>query len=133
MRTMVVKTRVIPFASIMGMLPNNMPYTNQRKMPASRETHIRSEMSLVSLILMILKAWGTKEKVVHAAATSPIMVIMLIDIVSQGTGLVRANPASQAPGGLYMPAAEVLNGTLEVFHRNKSHAGIYNISEGITN
>jgi len=83
-RTRVVKIRVIPFASTMGRFPKSKPYTNHRKIPVSRERHMRRERSFVSLFLNIFRACGIKEKVVHAAAASPIMVIMLIGIFLNG-------------------------------------------------
>jgi len=69
---------VTPFASIIGMFPSNKPYTSQRKIPVSRERHMRSDRSPVSLFFIILRACGIKEKVVKVAAISPIMVIVLM-------------------------------------------------------
>lgn len=60
-------------ATITGMPWLNMPYISHKTVPNVNSEYINSDMPDVSLVLMVLMAWGKKEMEVQSAATKPMM------------------------------------------------------------
>jgi len=68
-------------ARIIGQLCSKSPYINQRITPIKKKLYISSEMLLVFLVLMVLTTCGNKEDVVMMAASEPIRVAEVIEVV----------------------------------------------------
>lgn len=75
---MEAKIRVMPLARLTGRLEENIPKSNQSKVPNAKREYMAREIPEVSFVLMVLMAWGIKEAVVQAAAASPRMVTVFM-------------------------------------------------------
>jgi hypothetical protein len=74
-RIAVQNTKVIPLAKIMGKSPIKIPYNNQRNIPNVNIEYIPHDRSFVCFVLIVFKACGKNEMVVHVAATRPSTVM----------------------------------------------------------
>ena len=68
----------MPLATLTGRLLLNKPYNNHNRVPSVNTVYMDREMPLVSLVLMVLMAWGRKEMVVQNAAARPRRVMASI-------------------------------------------------------
>jgi hypothetical protein len=66
---------VIPLARLTGIFEEKIPYRSHIRVPNAKREYIARDIPEVSFVLIVLMACGMNEAVVHAAATSPIIVV----------------------------------------------------------
>lgn len=71
-------SKVTPLARLTGMLWLSKPYINHINVPKENKAYMPKDIPEVFFVRIVCTACGIKDAVVHAAATSPQIVIKLM-------------------------------------------------------
>ena len=67
-KIMVASKKVMALATATGIAPSSIPYVSHKSVPAVKNEYMVNDIPEVSLVRIVLMAWGKKDTVVPNAA-----------------------------------------------------------------